>query len=71
MKTDKIQVIGNIPIPKMIIDNHSEEVISMDFIFVQGIPFHHSISESYKNRVVDSLSGKIKANNANIKNMSR
>lgn len=36
---DKIQTLQNIPIPKMIIDNHNEEVISLDFIFVEGGSF--------------------------------
>ena len=71
VRLDKIQIMKNIPIPKMIIDNHSEEIVSLDFLFVQVIPFLHSISEAYKNRTIDPLRGKKKANNTDITNMSK
>ena len=68
---DKIQTLQNLPIPKMIIDNHNEDAISLYFIFVQGIPFLHSISESYKNRKIEPLRGKKKTDNTDITNMSK
>ena len=45
--------------------------MSLDFLFFQGIPFLHSISETYKYRTVESLRGKKKANNADITNMAK
>ena len=30
----KVQIMKNIPIPKMIMDNHGEEVVSLVFLFV-------------------------------------
>ena len=69
VRPGKIQQIENIPIPSMIMDNHREEVLSIDFVFVQGIPFLHSTSETYKYKTVEPLRGKKKADNKDIINM--
>ena len=43
----------------------------MDYIYVQGVPFHHSMSRSYKFRTIESLRGKSKPNNNDIKVQSK
>ena len=43
-------------------NNHNSDVVSMDFLYVQGIPFHHSITTDYKYRTADAVRGKRKKN---------
>ena len=48
------------PLPKTLVDTHSTDIISMDYLYVQGIPFHQSITTSYKFRTIEALRGKKK-----------
>ena len=43
----------------------------MDYIYVQGVYVHHSMSRSYKFRTIESLRGKNKPNNNDIKVQSK
>ena len=38
----------------------------MDYLYIQGIPFHHSISQSNKFRITEALRAKKKPNNSDI-----
>ena len=39
-KSSKIKVMEMKPLPKTLVDTHSTDIISMDYLYVQGIPFH-------------------------------
>ena len=59
-KSSKIKVMEMKPLPKTLVDTHSTDIISMDYLYVQGIPFHQSITTSYKFRTIEALRGKKK-----------
>ena len=59
-KSSKIKAMEMEPLPKTLVDTHSTDMISMDYLYVQGIPFHQSITTAYKFRTVEALRGKKK-----------
>ena len=61
-----IREIEIIPLPKTIIETHSSDSLSMEYVYVQEIPFHRSISKSYKFRTADALRSNKKLNHDNI-----
>ena len=50
-----------IPLPKTIRDHHANIHISADYLFIQGVPILHTISQSYRFRTVEALISKNKA----------
>jgi len=61
-KRDKLQHYQAVPISKTILDFHPNDILSMDYFYVQGVPFHHSISNGYRYRNTILLRGKQKVN---------
>jgi len=51
----------SVPLPKSINDHHSIIDLYVDFFYVHGIPFLHSISENYQFRTVEATRGRSKA----------
>ena len=51
----------NVPIPREILAHHSQVFICMDFFFVQGICFLHSITPGYQFRTVEATANRSKA----------
>jgi len=43
----------------------------MDYLYAQGISFHHSISKNYKFRTIEPLRGKKKPNNNDVSSQSK
>ena len=77
-RPNKIKEMPLIPIPTTVYDHHNSDVLSMDFLYVQGIPFHDSISTDYKYRTTDAVRGKKgkgrkarKPNARNVRNFSK
>ena len=52
--------INSVPLPKSISDHHSIIDLYVDFFYVHGIPFLHSISECYQFRTVEATRGRTK-----------
>jgi hypothetical protein len=48
------------PIPKSILDHHQHITLAVDFFYVNGIAFLHSISHNYKFRTVESTRNRSK-----------
>jgi hypothetical protein len=48
------------PIPKSILDHHQHITLAVDFFYVNGIAFLHSISHNYKFRTVESTRSRSK-----------
>ena len=61
--------IKHIPIPHTILDLHRHITLSVDYLFVQSVPFLHTISSDYKFRTIQTLPGKkVKANTEDMIN---
>lgn len=71
LKPGKIKEYKTFQMPRSIIDNHGSDQLSMDYLYIQGMPFHHSITKSYKMRTIESLRGKAKPNSNDIERMSK
>jgi hypothetical protein len=48
------------PIPKSVLDHHKHITLAIDFFYVCGIPFLHSISHGYNFRTVESTKNRTK-----------
>ena len=51
-------LLGNIPLPRDILKYHKETMISMDYVFVHGLPHLHSNSRGYAFRKIEYMQGK-------------
>ena len=60
-----------LPLPQTLVESHNTDVLAMDYLYVQGIPFHQSVSTGYKFRTVEALRGKKKPKHADIKAQSK
>ena len=49
------------PLPPDIYDSHKNITLCMDFFFVQGLPFLHSISQNYQFRTVEGVQNRTKS----------
>ena len=61
-KPSKIGEYLPVQIPKTIMDHHNTDVLNMDYMYVQKVSFHHSISTNYKYRTTKPIRGKKKPN---------
>ena len=50
-----------VPIPPPVLEHHSQVTLCMDFFFVQGMPFYHTISRGIGFRTVKQVSDRSKA----------
>ena len=66
VRASKIKVMGITPLPETLVETHSSDMIAMDYLYVQGIPFHQSITTSYKFRTIEALRGKKKPNSKDV-----
>ena len=66
-KSSKIKDMEVIPLPKTLVKTHKSDIPAMDYIYVQGIPFHQIIAKSYKFRTIEALRGKKKPNHSDVK----
>ena len=60
-----------LPLPMNLVKTHSSDILGMDYLYVQGIPFHQSISSSYKFRTIEALKEKKKPNREDGKAQSK
>ena len=60
-----------IPLPLTLVETHNTDSLEINYLYVQGIPFHHSISKSYKFRTIEALRGKKKPNNNDVSSQSK
>ena len=60
-----------IPLPKTLVETHTTDTLAMDYVYVQGVPFHHSITTSYKFRTIEALRGKKEPNHSNVTAQSK
>ena len=60
-----------LPLTKLLVETHSSDLLGMDYLFVQGIPFHQSISTGYKFRTIEALRGKRNPNGKGVKDQSK
>jgi uncharacterized protein YggU (UPF0235/DUF167 family) len=61
-KSSTIQDIQHVPIPTTIKDNHPDIKLSVDYMYIQGIPMLHTIAKNYKFRTIEAYPDKKKAN---------
>lgn len=54
------------PLPKTLVENNSTDMILMDYLYKQGIPFHQSITRSYKFRTIEALRVKKKPSGEDV-----
>ena len=57
----KPQAIGAMPlveIPATIMDLHPTVILSMDYVYIQGIPMLHTISSGYTFRTIEAVRAK-------------
>ena len=54
-----------VEIPETILDLHPSLVLSMDYMYVQGIPILHSISSGYKFRTIEATRDTSNPNKSN------
>ena len=55
-----------VPLPKTLMDTHNSDMIAMDYLYVQGIQLHQSITTSYKFRTIEALRGKKKLSGKDV-----
>ena len=65
-KSSSIKDMVMVSLPKTLVETHNTESLSIDYLYVQGIPFHHSISKSYKFRTVEALRNKKKPSKKDV-----
>ena len=51
-------LLGNIPLPRDILKHHKEMMISMNYVFVHGLPHLYSNSRGYAFRTIEYMPGK-------------
>ena len=51
----KLGMVAPVGIPKEIWENHKHEVLAVDYLFIQGIPYLHSIGNTYKFRTIGTV----------------
>ena len=57
IKPNKLGIVAPIEIPREVWEHHQEEIIGIDHLYVQTLPFCHSIGISYKFWTIDSAKG--------------
>ena len=70
-KASKISRMEMLPHPKTLAETHISDMLSMDYLFVQGIPFYQRISRRFKFRTIEALRGKRKLNHNDIPAQSK
>lgn len=61
-KPNTIQDIRYVPIPRTIKDNHPDIKLSVDYMYIQGIPMLHTIAKNYKFCTIEAYPDRKKAN---------
>ena len=68
-RPDPLAMIANIPLPVNIIEQHRNIMLSVDYVYIQGIPMLHSISgRSFQFRTLEPITNKVKSNKEEILN---
>jgi hypothetical protein len=66
-KPSALTAIRHVDIPQTVTDRHPSVILSADYMFVNGIPILHTISQNYKFWTIEALPDKKKANKKDIK----